>query len=268
MLRGARRLLLRSSVAERSAKNPHISEQQRELLSKYGKYAKYFETELPPHVKYADKYDQHRQLIAFNWVNKMQPKVATDTYVAPSATLSGNVEVWDRSSIWYNVVIRADSNLVRIGSWTNIQDRTVITEAFQPLNEDHDGSTIVGHWVTVGHGCQLRACTIEDECMVGMNSILCEGSYMEKNSILGASSVLAPGVRVPSGELWAGNPAKFIRKLTHEEIDAIVENAENYYRVALEHAEEFYLPVGTQYLDAEKRGIQTGFNFPIDEPQK
>jgi gamma-carbonic anhydrase len=155
--------------------------------------------------------------------------------------------------------------LIRIGSWTNIQDRTVITEAFQPLHEDHDGSTIVGHWVTVGHGCQLRACTIEDECIVGMNSILSEGSYMEKNTILGAGSVLMPGVRVPSGELWAGNPARFIRKLTSAEIEAIVESAENYYRVSLEHSEEYFLPVGTAYQEAEKRGIPVGFQIPIPE---
>lgn len=92
---------------------------------------------------------------------------------------------------------------------------------------------------------------------------------MEKNSILGAASVLLPGARVPSGELWAGNPAKYIRNLTPAEIEAIAESAENYYRLSLEHSEEFFLPVGTAYLEAEKRGIPVGFQIPlpdVDEP--
>ncbi len=77
----------------------------------------------------------------------------------------------------------------------------MITEALNPLGPDHDGSTIIGHYVTVGHKCLLRACTIEDECLVGMGSVLEEGSYMEHKSMLGAGSVLMKGARVASGEV-------------------------------------------------------------------
>eukprot|EP01090_Pellita_catalonica_P008566 TRINITY_DN1951_c0_g1_i2.p1 TRINITY_DN1951_c0_g1~~TRINITY_DN1951_c0_g1_i2.p1 ORF type:complete len:225 (-),score=16.85 TRINITY_DN1951_c0_g1_i2:37-660(-) len=187
----------------------------------------------------------------------MQCKMANDSFVAPSATLIGNVEVWDRASIWYNVIVRANTRLVRIGACTNIQDDTVITEADRELNEDHDGSTIVGHMVTVGHGCKLNACTIEDECIVGMGSTLGEGSYMEKHSILGAGSVLLPWARVPSGQLWLGNPAKYVRDLTHEEMEAFVPIAEGYVQNGYLHAREY--ENSAHYLDATDAGLELGY---------
>lgn len=117
-----------------------------------------------------------------------------------------------------------DNRLVRIGAYTNVQDRTVIDESFVPLGPDHDGSTIIGHYVTIGivaspswnravffsdaiflsagHGCLLRACTIEDECHIGMGSILLDGSYLEKGSMLGARTVVPPHTRIPSGQVF------------------------------------------------------------------
>eukprot|EP01118_Nematostelium_gracile_P007161 TRINITY_DN2317_c0_g1_i1.p1 TRINITY_DN2317_c0_g1~~TRINITY_DN2317_c0_g1_i1.p1 ORF type:complete len:205 (-),score=45.60 TRINITY_DN2317_c0_g1_i1:24-638(-) len=130
-----------------------------------------------------------------------KPKLAHRVCLAEDATLSGNVEVWEFANIWHGVTIRGDVNLVRIGAWTNIQDNCTISEAPGPLHEDHDGSTIVGHFVTVGHDCHLRACTIEDYCQVGMGSVLEEDSYMESKSILGANSVLTSGSRVPTGQV-------------------------------------------------------------------
>lgn len=151
---------------------------------------------------------QHRWFVPLSEVNPetgereyTNPEIADDAFIAPSATLTGAVEVWDKSSVWYDCVIRGDSNLVRIGSCTSIQDGTVIREALGPLDVWHDGSTIVGHNVTIGHRCLLRACTIEDGCLVGMGSILQEGSYMEEGSVLGAGSVLTAGTRVPRGEV-------------------------------------------------------------------
>jgi carbonic anhydrase/acetyltransferase-like protein (isoleucine patch superfamily) len=143
----------------------------------------------------------------------MKPEVIPNVFVAPSASVAGNVELWDNSSIWYacsikgliflpeNIQVLGDNKLIRIGAYTNIQDGTVVAEAFESLNEDHDGSTIIGHYVTVGHGCSLTACTIEDECLVGMGSVLQEGSYMEKHSMLGSKSVLPKGARIPSGQV-------------------------------------------------------------------
>jgi carbonic anhydrase/acetyltransferase-like protein (isoleucine patch superfamily) len=226
-----------------------------EAKSKYGKYAYLFEEKIPGTVLFADKWDKHKTIVRLD--KKLNPKLSPETFVAPSATLAGNVEVWDKASIWYNVTIRGDVKLVRIGAWTNVQDNTVITEAFQPIGADHDGSTIIGHYVTIGHGCQLRACTVEDGCLVGMGSILSEGSYMEKNSMLGANSVLLSHDRVPTGEFWAGNPAKKIRNLTEHEIENIRGLAKSYFILSLKHGEEYYL--NNIHLAAEDAGLPIGW---------
>jgi len=207
---------------------------------------------------YKDKYDKHKSImeipgksLASPLNESMKPIIHERAFVAPSATVVGNVELWDFVSVWYGVVIRADVNLIRVGNMTNIQDNTIITEAPKPINLEHDGSTIIGHCVTIGHSCKLTACTIENYCVVGMGSILKQNSYMEQNSMLAAGSVLESGARVPSGELWAGNPAKLLRVLTDEEIEGVIGSCEKYYKVGFSHQEQF-LPIGTLYREAEK----------------
>jgi len=215
-------------------------------------------------------YNKHRMRVNLPGraiATPLKPRLSTSvsyvSFIAPSATLAGNVEVWDYSSVWYGCVIKADVNLVRIGAFSNIQDNTTIYEALGPLSEVHDGSTVVGHHVTVGHSCHLSACTIEDECLVGMGSILQEGSYMETQSMLGAGSVLARGARVPTGELWLGNPAKFVRKLTDAELHSFKEHARKYSQLAYTHKQQF-LPHGTQYIEAEKLGLKVGWQGMIE----
>jgi len=210
---------------------------------------------------YEDPYNKHQQYQpAWNrW-----PKVALNAFVAPDALVSGNVEVWDYCSVWFNCVVSA-RKLIRIGAFTNIQDETVITETTLPeLDVDHDGSTIVGHFVTVGHRCVLKSCTIEPMCLVGMGSTLSEGSYMEEGSMLGAGSVLTPFMRVPSGELWQGNPARFARKITDDEKQDIKSSALNYAKkLRPKYNFEFnYLPWNFAYVDAERQGFEPGFKVP------
>lgn len=216
--------------------------------------------------RYHDTHCKHRMRmrmpgdsIATPLLDNKRTRVAFSSFIAPSATLIGNVEVWDNASVWYNVVLKADVNLVRIGAFVNIQDNTTVCEALAPLSADHDGSTIVGHYTTVGHNCKLQACTIEEECLVGLGSTLNEDSYMEKHSMLGAGSVLMRGARVPTGELWVGNPAKFLRMLTTEEIESFKEGAMKYWAEAYKHKQEFYLPVGTAYIEAEELGLPIGY---------
>lgn len=220
--------------------------------------------------QYTDKYSKHRmrinldgRAIATPLKDRLSTSVSNLSYVAPSATVAGNVEVWDYSSVWYGCVIKADVNLVRIGAFTNVQDNTTISEALEPLSAVHDGSTVLGHHVTVGHSCHLTACTVEDECLVGMGSILQEGSYMETHSMLGAGSVLERGARVPSGELWVGSPAKFARHLTAAEIANFRTHARKYAELAGQHKDQF-LPHGTQYIEAEKEGHEIGWKGLVE----
>jgi carbonic anhydrase/acetyltransferase-like protein (isoleucine patch superfamily) len=201
---------------------------------------------------YNDEYSKHRQQISFEG-GKVKPHVAGNAWVSPSCTLAGHVEVWHHSSIWHNVVVRGDVKMVRIGAYTNLQDGTVVDEAFQPLGVDHEGSTIIGHYVTIGHGCVLRACTIENECHIGMGSILMDGAYLEQNVMLGANTVVQPNTRIPSGQLWIGNPARYLRDLTDDEKAWIVQAAEGYNELAMRHKEEEFLEPHS-YLQAEKEG--------------
>lgn len=118
-----------------------------------------------------------------------------------TVALSGVTLKYKILTFWNNFHYLADVNAIRIGAYTNIQDDTIVREAEGPLNEDHDGSTIIGHYVTIGHKCVLRGCTIEDECLVGMGSVIEEGAYMEYQSMLGGGSVLTKNTRIPSGEV-------------------------------------------------------------------
>ena len=111
--------------------------------------------------------------------------------------------------------------------------------------------TSIERYVTIGAYSLLRSCTIEPECIIGQHSILMEGSLVETNSILEAGSVLLPGRRIPTGELWAGNPARFVRKLTHEEILEIPKLAVAINDLMQSHFSEF-LPYSTVYLEVEK----------------
>ncbi|KAL0585059.1 hypothetical protein ABG067_005196 [Albugo candida] len=196
---------------------------------------------------YKEQFSRHRQII--NLYDK-QPAIAHDVWVAPNATVIGDVEICNDASVWYNVVIRGDLNAVTIGNRTNVQDRTVIHTS----KENSPGvpaGTSIGNNVTIGHGCVLYSCTIENTSLIGMGSIILDGALIESNTIIGAGSVIPPGARIPSGQLWVGNPAKYVRDITDDEVQDIIRQAKEYQAIALTHSAEF-LPYGTVYLDAER----------------
>lgn len=196
----------------------------------------------------------HKQLVSLRLYGPSGHPKLGNAFVAASATIAGNVEVWDHASVWYGCVIRGDRSLVRIGHHTNIQDSTVVTEALQPLGPDHDGSTIIGHYVTVGHSCIIRGATIENFCLIGMRSVVPEGCYIEEGSILGAGTVLAPFTQVGRRELWVGNPGRKLRDLTTEETEFLPKSAMHYVALAERHndANPDDYPL---YLQAEKEKI-------------
>jgi len=223
---------------------------QEQLFEKYGIGKQ--------NLDYTDIISRHRTNVEIEGVAPSY----RHNFVAPSATIVGNVELWEHASVWYNAVIRGDSNLVRIGIRTNIQDGTVITPSPVALDLTHDGSTIIGHRVTVGHNCKLHACTVEDACHIGMGSILMDGSYMCAQSMLGARTVLYPGTKVPSGQLWCGNPGKYVRDLTEEEKEWIEHASLHYVKTANRHKDEFYLENPMElYLQAQRNGIKVGYTI-------
>jgi len=152
------------------------------------------------------------------------PVIATDVYVAPNATVLGNVSIGSKSSIWFQSVIRADINEIRIGSETNIQDGSVLHVADRY-------SLSVGNQVSCGHRAILHACTIEDRVLIGMNAIVMDGAEVGSGSIIGANALLTKETRIPPGSLVLGSPAQVVRSLTLAEQNGIEELAAKYVSV-------------------------------------
>lgn len=160
------------------------------------------------------------------------PKIDPTVFVAENAVIIGDVEIGKDSSIWYNVVIRGDVNYIRIGERTNIQDGTII-------HVDHKKyPTVIGNNVTVGHKVMLHACTVEDNCLIGMSATVMDGVVVGRQSIIAAGALVTPGKIIEPQSLWAGVPAKFVRKLTEEELSWLEKSAENYVKYKNAYLEE------------------------------
>ncbi|CAA0843400.1 Gamma carbonic anhydrase 2- mitochondrial [Striga hermonthica] len=181
-----------------------------------------------------EQISRHRTLMA---IFEKSPVVDKDAFIAPSASVIGDVQVGRGSSIWYGSVLRGDVNGISIGSGTNIQDNSLVHVAKSNIS-GKVLPTIIGDNVTIGHGAVIHGCTIEDEAFVGMGAILLDGVLVEKHAMVAAGSLLRQNTRVPAREVWAGNPAKFLRKLTDEEIEFISQSATNYINLAKVHAAE------------------------------
>ncbi len=154
------------------------------------------------------------------------PIIASDAFIAPSADIIGRVHVGAGASIWFNVVLRGDGNDIRIGAGSNIQDGTVVHIS------TNMGPTLVGDNVLVGHQALIHGCTLEDHAFVGFAAQVMDGCVVETDAMLAAGALLTPGKRVPTGELWAGRPATFLRALTDDDIRRNRAGVEGYKMLA------------------------------------
>merc|ERR1719213_144294 len=159
-------------------------------------------------------FSKHRAEVA---LYDKEPTVSAGAWVAPSASVIGEVTVSNMSAVWYNAVLRADVNEISIGGGTNIQDGTVIGVTASNESE-FPGSTVIGDFVTIGPACTLHACTVESEVEVGAGSVICDSVLLETKSKVAPGSVVAAGQRVPSGQLWGGSPAEYVRDLDEAEM--------------------------------------------------
>lgn len=157
------------------------------------------------------------------------PTISSNTYIAPSADIIGDVIIQDNSSIWFNTVIRGDVNYIRIGENTNIQDGSIIHVTRQTC------PTIIGSNVTIGHKVLLHGCTIQDSILIGMDSTIMDRAVIESNVIIGAGSLVTQDSHIPSGYLAFGHPAKVIRKLTDKELAFLDISAQNYVSLKNEY---------------------------------
>lgn len=159
-----------------------------------------------------------------------RPTIASTAFVATGAIVVGDVTLSDHSSIWYGAVVRGDVAPVRIGTRTNIQDGAVIH-----VTRDLPEGTTIGSSVTIGDLALIHACTLEDECMIGMKACVMDGAVVEKHAWVAAGALVTPGKKVLSGELWSGMPARRQRNLRADEIETIRKAAELYVDNAINH---------------------------------
>ena len=157
------------------------------------------------------------------------PIIHPSTFVASSSDIIGDVQVGAKSSVWFHCVVRGDVEMIRIGAGTNIQDGTVI----HVTRNGHP--TVIGDGVTVGHKVMLHACILKDHSFVGMGATLMDDVVVEPYAMVAAGALVTPGKVVPSGQIWAGSPAKYFRDLTPEETAYINTSEKNYIKLAAEY---------------------------------
>lgn len=146
-------------------------------------------------------------------------------FIADTATVIGDVTLGKNTSVWFSAVIRGDLAPIVIGDYSNIQDCCVI-------HVSPDKGVNIGDYVTIGHGAVLHSCDIGNNVLIGMNATVLHNAEISDNCIIAAGAVVTPGMKVPKNSLVMGVPAKIVRELTEEEMEAIRENAELYVRTA------------------------------------
>jgi len=159
-------------------------------------------------------------------INGKTPVIGEDCFIAENATIVGDVVMGKQCSIWYNAVLRGDVHFIKMGDKVNIQDGAVVHCTYQKH------PTTIGNNVSVGHNAIVHGCTIKDNVLIGMGSIVMDDCVVESNSIIAAGAVLTKGTHVPSGTIFAGMPAKKIKNISSElstgEIDRIANNYVKY----------------------------------------
>ena len=142
-------------------------------------------------------------------------------YLAPNATIVGDVTLDADVNIWYGAVLRGDNGPIQVGTGTNIQDNAVVHDA-----------TRIGNHCTIGHGAIIHGCTIGDHCLIGMGAIILSGAVLEEDCLVGAGALVTGKTRAPAGSMLLGNPAKVVKQLTPEQILANRKNAAHYVELA------------------------------------
>lgn len=156
-------------------------------------------------------------------VNEKHPQIPSETYIAENATIVGDVIIGNQCSIWFNAVIRGDVHYIKIGNKVNVQDGAVIHATYQK------SPTTIGNNVSIGHNAIVHGCTIHDNVLVGMGSIIMDDCVVESNSIIAAGAVVTRNTRVESGSIYAGIPAKKVKDISQELISGEIDRIANNY---------------------------------------
>ncbi len=156
-------------------------------------------------------------------VKGVSPTLGNNCFIAPNATIVGDVECGDDCSFWFNAVVRGDVNSIRLGHKVNIQDGAVIHCTYQKTK------TVLGNNVSVGHNAIVHGCTVHDNVLIGMGAIVMDNCEIGSNAIIAAGAVLTEGTVVPSGCIYAGVPAKKVKDISQELISGEIDRIANNY---------------------------------------
>lgn len=158
----------------------------------------------------------------------LNPKINESCFIASTADIIGDVTVKEKSSIWFNTVLRGDVNKIEVGSGTNIQDGCIVHVA-------DEYPTIIGNNVTIGHGAIIHGCTIKDGAFIGMGAIILDGAVIGEGALIGAGALVTEGKEIPPNTLAVGIPAKIIKRLSDEYIKMAENRAIEYAKLAQEY---------------------------------
>jgi carbonic anhydrase/acetyltransferase-like protein (isoleucine patch superfamily) len=161
----------------------------------------------------------------------ISPRIGIGAYIHPSASVIGDVELGDNASVWPGTVVRGDVNYIRIGAGTNVQDLSVLHVSHKSSWDPAGAPLIIGSNVTIGHKVILHGCTVEDECLIGMGSIVMDKVIVQKHVLIGAGTLVPEGKVLESGYLYLGSPARKVRKLTDKELEHFIYSAKHYMRL-------------------------------------
>lgn len=153
----------------------------------------------------------------------MKKPVTEGAFLAPTAVVVGDVTLQKNVNIWYGAVLRGDSGSIYVGEGSNIQENCVLHE-----------KTTVGNYCTVGHGAILHGCTIGDDCLIGMGAIVLDGAVLAEGCLVGAGALVTGKTNAPAGSVLLGSPAKVVKTLSPEQIDAQRKSAEHYIALAMQ----------------------------------
>ncbi|HMO31618.1 MAG TPA: gamma carbonic anhydrase family protein [Lacibacter sp.] len=160
-------------------------------------------------------------------VEGVSPQFGNDCFLAPNATVVGDVIMGDQCSVWFNAVVRGDVNSIRMGNKVNVQDGAVLHATYQKTK------TIIGNYVSIGHNAIVHGCTLHDNVLVGMGAIVMDNAVVHSNSIIAAGAVVLEGTIVQAGSIYAGVPARKVKDISEALISGEIDRiANNYIRYA------------------------------------
>lgn len=162
-------------------------------------------------------------------LNGKRPETEKASFIAENATIIGDVKLEERTTVWYGAVIRGDGDSIRIGKNTNIQDNTVV-------HVDPDNPVSIGEGVTIGHSCIIHGCTIGDNCLIGMGSIIMNGAKIGDNCLIGAGALITENKEFPAGSKIIGSPAKIKSEVTEKDLELISYSADYYLKDAANYS--------------------------------